>query len=273
MSLHRRTLALALGTLLAVAASSGCGGRQIAPPDDALTEPIEVFEALLSRLEGIGSVRLRGTLEYYGEQGRARVDQVLLAREPGQLRIETLSPFDSTLSVFLIDAGVLTWFDLQRRQYLTGDATAANVARFVPLWMSADDLVRVLFGGPPLDAIDPDPDTYTLRWDERAGAYRLEMPLLTGGALVLRVEHRTWLLRSARRLDEDREIVFELRAGEPLAVPTDAGEVWMPSALRFRMPSERLDMSLELDRVDVNPELPDALFRLAPPNGVTVERL
>jgi outer membrane lipoprotein-sorting protein len=39
------------------------------------------------------------------------------------------------------------------------------------------------------------------------------------------------------------------------------------------MRSERVDISLELERYQLNPELPDVLFELEPPRGVPVRQL
>lgn len=261
-----RSLALAL---LATALLA-CGGRQTPAPDDAVTDPVVLFDAMLTRDEAIDAVRLRATLEYYGEGGRARVEQAVLARGEQHLRMETISPFGTSLAVFLMNDTELVFFDLQEQVYVTGRPSAENVSRFVPVLLAPDDLVRVLQGGPPLAATSTDLDAYTLSWSERQGAYRLTIPLEGGGELVLFVRHQSWTVAGAIQRDADGDEVFELRAGDFVTVQADGFETEMPQRLRFLMPSENLDLSLDVNRVELNPTLPDALFELAPPSGASV---
>ena len=260
---------MALAAVFVVA----CGGRQTPAPPDAVEDPIVLYEAMLDRLETLDTTRMRAVLEYYGEGGRARVRQVVLAGKPDRLRIETLSPFDTTLNVFIVGDGMLVYYDLQSGEYVSGASTRENVARFVPFWMTAEDLVRVLLGGPPLDAASGDLDDFVLAWDRREGAYRLTVPLADGGALDLLVAHETWTLAGAELRDAAGDALFELRAGNFETVELAEGATTMPTRLRFVMPSERVDISLDIERVELNVDLPDALFRLEPPPGATRSEL
>lgn len=263
---------IALAALLCLTAI-GCGGRQTPVPDDALTDPVELLEAMLTRLESIESSRMRATLEYYGDGGRARVEQAVLARAPDLLRVETLSPFGTSLSVFMSDGETLTFYDLQEQIYVSGSPTPSNIARFVPFWMSAADLVRVLFGGPPLDAAVADADEYTLEWDRRAGAYRMRLPIMSGGELIVHVQHGTWVVSGAERYDADGDPVFELRTGDFERVSLGDVETTMPRRLRFIMADEDIDISLDVESISMNVALGDALFQLAPPPGAEINSL
>ena len=141
---------LLVRSLLAVAvalAVVGCGGRQTPPPPDVMDDPVAVFEGVMTRLEGFQSARIRATVEYYGPEGRVRARQAVLVRAPASLRIETISPFDTTLAAFMVHDGALVFYDLQRQAYLHGAPTPENLARFVSVWMTAEDLVRVLPAG------------------------------------------------------------------------------------------------------------------------------
>ena len=269
----RATLRTVLLLACVATLATACGGRQVAPPADMIEDPVVLYEALLTRMESVESVRMGAMLEYYGEGGRARVEQGVIARAPDRLRMDTITPFGTTLAVFVLNAGRLTFYDLNERVYATGPATPENVSRFVPFWMSANDLIRVLLGGAPLDATDPDPDTYTLEWDGRAGAYALEMPLLQGGTLTVLVRHNTWTLAGATSRDTDGDIVFELRTGDFTTIATANGETEMPQRLRFIMESEDVDISLDVTRIEMGVNLPDAAFELAAPGGAEVIQL
>ena len=111
-------------------------------------------------------------------------------------------------------SAAVAWYDVQAEQMLRGAPTVQNVSLFTQFPMSGADLVNVLLGGPPLEAVDPDPTTYTVAWDRRQGAYRLGMPLRAGGELAVFVRHGTWTLAGARQLDASGDEVFELTAGD-----------------------------------------------------------
>ena len=262
-----------VGAALLAFCLAACGGRQTPPPLDVLTDPVELLEAMLTRLDAIESTRMRATLEYYGDGGRARVEQAVLARSPDLLRIETLSPFGTSLAVFMSDGETLTFYDLQDQTYMSGPPSPQNIARFVPFWMSASDLVRILFGGPPLDAAVPDTDGYTLEWDRREGAYRMALPIHTGGELVLEVQHGSWTVSGATQFDDEGDQVFELRTGDFRLVEVEGFETTIPQRLRFIMETEDIDISLDVESIDMNVNLPDQLFQLAPPPGVEVVNL
>lgn len=247
---------------------AACGARPIPPPEDALQQPIEVFEATLNRLEAIQAGRIRAWLEVYGGRGRVRVRQAVLYEAPNRVRIETISPFDTSLNVLVIANGTLDYYDIQSQQYFRGPATSANLLQLAPIPLTPADMVRVLAGGPPLDQINPDPDTYAMRWNTRVGAYTLRLPLLEGGELELDVRHADWALAGARQFDDDGDLVYEVRGGDFRATG-DHGVV-MPWRLRVLLPAERVDVELEVERYHLNPTLPATLFELSPPRGIEI---
>lgn len=260
------TLTLALLTTWTI----GCGGRQFPAPDDALTDPVALLEATDARLQGVRSLRLRATLEYYGTEGRARIRQAVVARAPDAVRMESISPFDTTLSVLVIGPDRLAMYDVQGEQFISGRSSPTNIARLVPFRLSAGDVVRVLLGAPPLELGTGDTAAWRLAWDETAGFYRWTMPTPDGGEVDLLVQHRTWVLAGAALRDATGTQVWELRAGDFETVRDEAGnETTLPGQLRFLMPSENVDLSLDVDRFTLNPALDDALFQLVAPRGVT----
>jgi outer membrane lipoprotein-sorting protein len=250
---------------------TACGARPVPPPEDELHDPIEVFEATLTRLEQIDTGRIRAWLEVFGGRGRVRVRQAVLYDAPDRVRIETISPFDTSLNVLVIANGQLDYYDIQSQQYYRGPATSANLLQLAPIPLTPADMVRVLAGGPPLDQINPDADTYTLRWNTRVGAYTLTLPLLDGGSLELDVRHADWVLAGARHYDAAGDVLYEVR-GADFREAGDSGVV-MPWRLRVLLPAERVDVELSVERYDLNPALPDTLFELSPPRGIEIIEL
>lgn len=264
-----------LATLATLAAFVvACGGRQTPAPDDAFDAPIDVFEATLDRYEALSSVRLRATLEYWGEEGRVRVDQVVLARRPGDVRVETISPFGTTLTVFATNADELVYYDLQANEFVRGRPELDHISRFLPFHLTAQDIVRVLLGAPPLDAVDPDPDTYAMEWDARRAAYRLTMPLSDdAGTLRVWIDHGSWTMVAARMTDAEGDRIFDLRSGNAEPVQGATIRTQMPTRIEFEMPGEDVDIALDVERVELDPTLPDALFTVPTPRAATTFEL
>ena len=269
--MHRsRPAALAVVAFVALTALAACGGRQSPPPDDAPADAVALFEATMTRAEAIGSVRAIGDVEYYGDDGRVRIRQVVLARAPGDVRIEAISPFDTTLSVLVLNESELAWYDVSNETFATGAPTTANLARIAPLVLSPEDIVRVMRGGPPLEVVDPDLDTWSMAWDGDDDRWALIAPTIDGGTLTLHVEHGSWVLSGARLRDADGETVFELRTGNFIDVRGDAVDTIMPSRIRFLMPAHDVDVSLDIERWQLDPDLADPLFELAAPREIEV---
>jgi hypothetical protein len=257
-------LALSLGC-----GSVGCGARMIAQPSGPAPTATELHDLAVDRLQPLYAVRVRATLEYYGEQGRARIRQALLGREPSDVRMESISPFDTTLSVLVLRGGSLRFYDLQNEQFVVGRAVPEHISRLVPLWLTAEDIVRVLLGGPPLDAGDPTHADQAVEWDGRAGAWRWTLPGVPEGRLHVWMRHGTWSLSGAEALDGEGRSVWEMRTGSWESTRLDDGtEIELPTRYRFLLPSEGIDLSLEVERRTLNPELPDELFELPTPRGV-----
>ena len=72
-------------------------------------------------------------------------------------------------------------------------------------------------------------------------------------------------------LQFDRRL--ELTSADVRPVESDGVRIDVARRLRIVMPHEQVDLSIEVDRYDLNPNLPPTLFSIAPPRGITVEAL
>jgi len=243
-----------------------CNGG-IAPPDDEVTDPLELINYITNRLVDIESGRLRVVAEYYGGDMRgANFRQVLLVRQPEDIHIQTLSPFGQTLQMLVSNGETMSLYDLEEEIYYTGSPSPQNLARLLPFYMTAGDIVRVLLGAPPFDQFGHDTDVYTLRWDREEGYYVLGVPLVDGsGRLEMGIRHGDWTLSAAKRFDTAGELVFELRTGSFESVEN----TMMPHQLRFLLEGDNpVDMSIDAESIELNVALPDELFVLEAPRGV-----
>lgn len=247
-------------------ALSACGAKQYPEPDPG----VESSQALIAEVEArdalLDSSRARAVMEYFGSEGRVRVRQALLVRRPGDVRLETLSPMDSTLSVVVTNDEELTYYDLAGERAYTGAPTAQNLARLIPLWLSPSQIVDVVLGSVPFDLVGVSPDAWTLAWDTKKNAWRLDAETPEGGSMEFWVRHDSWVLAGARAKNEDGRVMWEIRTKDFERVSDGTHATELPTRIRFVMKDENVDVSLTVKEYQMNPELPDHLFELFVPD-------
>jgi outer membrane lipoprotein-sorting protein len=260
------------GLLLAV--SPACGQRPMMP-DEIPADGRSLLASVEERSELVRTARIRATLEYFGRGERLRIRQALVVDAAGRLRMETISPMDTTLSVFVVDGPLMHWYDIASEVFYTGESTAAHIGQLIPLRLAGADLVALLTAGIPLPAVD-DATSWPVTWNRRSGTWLVQAPESGGGFFELSVDPVRLVVERIEFSGNATLDAWELRLGDYRPATSDAAgtpEVLVPYRLRFRMRSERVDISLELERYQLNPELPDVLFELEPPRGVPVRQL
>ncbi|MFO0582768.1 MAG: DUF4292 domain-containing protein [Anaeromyxobacter sp.] len=196
----------------------------------------------------------RISVEAQGPSGT--VGQFLAAERPGRLHVETLDFFGNVAAVLVAADGRFALLDQREKVFYRGRATPENLARLVPLPLTAEELVAVLCGGAPLDGapVAAEPGRGTVRLDLAGPAG--EATLHVGeGAAIERAEVRP----AGRPAWSVRGDVWRQHAGARL--PTD---------LELRSTSPRVKLSLHWKDLEVNGALDPALFRLEPPPGARI---
>ena len=234
------------------------------PPENPVETPVDLLANVDARLETIDSIRLLVVLDFFSEEGRAKVRQVILARPVEDLHIETLSPFDQPLSILVSNGEEFSLLSIEEKRFYYGIPTPENIARLLPVMLSGVDVVRVLRGGVPIEELPPSSwESAVMEWDDCVGAYKVTFETDTGRREVW-VRHGDWVLRQMIWYDTEGEEIYRLETDEF----EPAGEVIMPRYSRFQMEEGDIDFSLSVERIEVNVELPDDLFTLQPPRGV-----
>lgn len=267
--IHSEKLAL---LVLLGALTSGCAAR-MPRPDDALLDGAALLDATVSRSAEVYAARIRAVADVYLSGGRVRVTEALLVDRPDRVRLETISPMRTTMSVLVLNGPDLTFYDLDGGAFYVGTSSAANISSFAPIELSGADLVRLVLGELPTDALGVDTDAWTLDWSRRRGRYELEIPAGEDAFYEVAVTHDPFVvthvaLRDGRRL----EWSWDGRGLETFE-SADAIEFVAPSRMRFAIRRGDVDIELRIERFDINPDLPPELFELAVPSGVRVYEL
>ena len=121
--------------------------------------------------EGVVGVRGFASVTAWDARQTFKGKLLVFAEGPDRVRIEVLSPFDQPISYLASDGRQLQVYLLQEGRLIVGPATAANIAKLLPMRVRPDVLVEALLGRPPLPR--PGDAVPELRWNAEASVYVL----------------------------------------------------------------------------------------------------
>ena len=260
----RRILVLCAAAGLAVASlGAHCDGARRPPGGDPTPE------AALARLDARTAAQrnLRGFAGVTGWDAKQTFKGKLLvvAERPAKVHIQVLSPFDQPISYLATDGETLNLYLLKEGRFLTGPATADNLARILPMRIDPAVFVDALLGAPPLPVGgDPAEAERRLTWDPAAGVHVLTYGDRRWPAAWLRPDdlaptHAGWLAPG-----ENRGWTLELWDHKQGA----------PHRMAFEHRPSGSGFELTWDQVEFNvPELPAETWRIEIPRGVIPESL
>jgi outer membrane lipoprotein-sorting protein len=126
----------------------------MAPPrQDVSEEARRAIELLLTRWQAVTDLRALADIAVDRNGERQQLTGVLLAKAPGSVRFEALSPFGQPIAIAVVHQGRLTAFSSLTNEAVVGEATAESSARLMSLPLEPHDLVAVVSGHavPPRD--------------------------------------------------------------------------------------------------------------------------
>jgi outer membrane lipoprotein-sorting protein len=249
-------------TLLLLGCPPPPAQRPYPPPSAA-----QLLASLRARAEHLRSLRATAKVDHLAD-GRQRVKvrvSMLLAR-PDKLRFEAESPLGGTLAYLTANGHDFALLDVRQNRFLVGPANTCNVARLIRLTLPPEDVVTMLLGDVPLVS-----DTAEVSWDPtHGGRERLTLHAADGGRQTISLDARgqRWDLVSAERTDARGQTLWRL-ADEGWS---DHGEIRMPDTIHIVDPEHHADALIKLRSMELNVDLPNALFQLQPPDKITPEQ-
>lgn len=253
-------LTLALGFICA-----GCAAVRrplaVAPPQ-VLPSAAQLQAALASRRDAVHSLRALARIRYRDPEGSRSARQAIIAARPDRVRIEVTS-FVGSIFVLTADDGALSAWARQENTVYRGQASPENLWRYIHVELPVSELVDIVLGTPP-----PRPGTQAeVSFDPQAGAVRLWQRLAAGTLVV-------WFSESAL------PVAAEERGadGEPLWRATfaeyrDLDGFPMATRIGLEAPIWHRALEMDLDSIDLNPELDRSVFALRTPPGSKVVTL
>ena len=259
-----------LALLAALVFLSGCP-HSTPPPKDEITDPALIRGGIDARVERFSTARFKEVvLDYFGEGERVKVRQLILVKQPNYLRVQTRLPgSDELLNVLVSDGETFAMHRRDTNDYYQGPATKENIARLLPVDLSAKDVGRVMVGGAPWDRFDEQGAEPTLSWDTGRGAYAYRVATKKGGALKMWVRHGDFAVLEVAELNDKGKTIYNYTTEDWKGKTGRA----LPEFRRVVWPARDLDFSMDVGETQLDIELPDTLFQLDPPPGSRMHAL
>lgn len=253
--------------LISLAVLTGCP-KSVPPPDNAITDPAELRAAVDARFETIETARFKEVvIDYFGEGERVKVRQLILVARPSYLRVQTRVPgTDEILSLLVSDGQTFSMHRRDTNQFFTGAATPENIARLLPVDLSAHDVTRVMLGGAPWDRFAAYGTPPRVEWDRKRGKYAYRVATDDGGELTAWVRATDFAVEEVRQFDAKGKAVYRYETDRWKPAQNHV----LPDWRRFIWPKRDLDFSMLVGETQLNVELPELLFQLSPPAGSEV---
>ena len=186
----------------------------------------------------------------------------ILARRPGSLRLEGLTPLGDPAAILVADQGRFAFADLRNNVFFRGPATPRNLSRLIPAPLTADEIVALITGAVP-DLPNGVPQSAKREGDGYVLVLAAPGVLQSAGlGDDLRV---LWVRRTSERGD----ILWEVTLEEHEAT----GGAQVPRVLHLEAPQAKTKVDLRLRNVVASEPPPANAFQLAPPPGSKIEEV
>ena len=227
----------------------------VVPPAEEVFQQVKARQAVLLGLKGLAQVKVSSPGKSFSNQ------QVLFARRPGFLRVESLSPLGTPLLYLVTDGKEIRLYNPEENKYYQGGWRAGSLSFALPLALPPEEVVLFLLGGVPLT----EQETISLRPEPKEGLWILDLRSpARSEAQTLWVHPQSFYIL---RADLKRPgLSYQLSYFDFRRVK----EILFPHQMRLFAEDQKLRISAEFPEVDLNPEWEDQDFSLPVPRGATV---
>jgi hypothetical protein len=192
-------------------------------------------------------------MEYRDEREHLKARESIVARRPGNLRVEVNSPFGVAL-IILIDSDRLEIFDPGKSVLMYGSATPATLERFARIPLDPPATVGLLMG------LAPDSDHLQLVRARVASDGTTVLTYRDGNGRVRETSFAGGELVKVRTYANDGSIALEVRYADY----RDIGGIEFPYRIEANFPAEGSSLKLAYQRPIVNDPVADSTFSISP---------
>jgi len=141
-----------------------CSSAEVRWEEQKAPQLVSRVMAPVTERQGLnGEVRVESKVGDQIRKGRV----YFALKAPDSLLLEAVSPSDDTLATLVMKGDKFVVFERGNPECRVGAPCAANVASVLPIYLDAPDVLRLLYGHPPLldgKVSEPEKDTESGRW-------------------------------------------------------------------------------------------------------------
>ena len=256
----------AVFSLLVIFLSTGCGPVPL--PANPYTDAVKLLTNSTAKKK-VSSFRAAATMTH-SQKRKVRGQVFIFSRFPGDLRIDIMSPFGTTLSVLAADKLSFKLVDFRNRILYTGKTSACNVAKFTGINLPPDELASILIGNPAIISGER-----SVRWNKK-GFYEITVKSdtdkgTTGMIQKIYVGPESYLPVYASLIFKKHKKIMDIKYSDY----KKNGEEYIPYKISISMPGENTVITLkyEHDGVDLNIDLQNDAFNISAPSSFYNEML
>jgi outer membrane lipoprotein-sorting protein len=227
----------------------------VTPPAEEVFREVAARQEVLHGLKGLAQVRISSPEKSFTNQ------QVLFARRPGFMRVESLSPLGTPLLYMVTDGKEIRLYLPEENRYFQGNFEPRALSFAFPLALHPEEMVAFLLGGVPL----MEPERISLRPDSKEGLWVLDLHSPSRGeSQTLWVHpHSFHILRA--KLNRPGLSVHLLYSSF-----REVKGVLFPHQRRLASEELKTRITAEFPEVELNPEWGVQDFSLPVPRGASV---
>jgi hypothetical protein len=268
----------------------GCG---VPPPKSQFPTASHALDRMKENYACANGMQGEAKIDHFGPRGRIRGTVQLFAVNPARVRIDVLSPLNTTVYTLTSNGRDFQMLDVQGKKFLYGPAKPCNLARMTQVPVPGHVLVWLLRGEAPL--LKHDRNGPTIKWDE-SGHYQVDIGSVNQANQRVHLEvhpddfdkpYAQQRLRVTRVLTTQLGVTFydaELNRHEPAKtrparvdpdglsqpIPPSGGacSAEIPRSIRITVPSSGDDVIFQHKWVGFNPPIPAGAFSQVVPDGV-----
>ena len=190
------------------------------------------------------------------------VKELVIAKSPDCLRLETLSPLGHPEFFAVTDGKGLFLFSPSENKFYHGMASPENIFVFIPLNLRLEEIVSILLGKVSLIDYDTDQaecqvegDFYVLRLSSEDGRFKQMLKVSITKQKV--VESKTY---------EEETLILAVKYGHYESME----EELFPKNINISMPCDKTKVNVRYKKIEFFSEINPAAFKLTPPQGVEI---
>lgn len=223
-----------------------------------LFNKVKETNGVLESIRGVAEISVSSKRDKY------KITEIILAKRPGYLRLESLGPLGQTVLFLATDNKRIYIYSPLENRFYFGLASKKNLSMIVPLPFKSTDVVEIIQGKIDHSKYFPSKMTFDLEKEE----YTLTiMPEdRTRGMAYLNVDARTFFVTGMKLYDRYNNLIIDGAFSNFRKIDKNI----FPMNLKYRVPSDLVFVEIEIEYQDVklNTPIEESRFSMTPPHGV-----